>query len=265
MKQRDQVIKKWNGQKKNCYDVGACGGTTPQGGGLRVRLPVGSLEIIKWLFCRHSVALGFHSASNSSEYQGISLGVKCGRRVELTTMPSWLGGISKEGWNPNIPSTPWVFVSCLGNLYLYYDVDGLMHSSDIVSRAGHRHQGRIFPSQTQQDGYLILHKYGRELVFKLLRFLFLTNETTNIFQNMFYGLAGNVSIACASRHLHKEDCSMHLKMACSCNIVFVFYRSTPLEKPPHLRHFINLGPYNLHSRKAQIPPPKKNLRAYPKF
>jgi hypothetical protein len=29
-----------------------------------------------------------HSPSNKNEYQGISLGVKCGRRVELTTLPS---------------------------------------------------------------------------------------------------------------------------------------------------------------------------------
>ena len=175
---------------------------------------------------------------------------------------------------------------------------------------------------------------------------------------MFYGLAGNVSIGRVRRHLHKEDCSMQLKMVCSCNVVFVFYRSrvqlkcdgtrwrtggevkgklangvgsqypshylgtwciqhyyrwcahlglpvvdwtdaprrfkrtrpyrrkktksgfcacaitfqtqsTPLQKPHHLgkdlRHFINLGPYILHSRKAQISPPPQNLRAYPNF
>ena len=44
-------------------------------------------------------------------------------------------------------------------------------------------------------------------------------------QNKFYGLARNVSIARVSRHLHKEDCSMQLKMECSCNIEFVFYCS----------------------------------------
>jgi len=30
---------------------------------------------------------GFHAASSRNEHQGISLGVKCGRRVELTTLP----------------------------------------------------------------------------------------------------------------------------------------------------------------------------------
>jgi hypothetical protein len=31
---------------------------------------------------------GVHSVSNRNEYQGISLGVKCGRHVQLTTLPS---------------------------------------------------------------------------------------------------------------------------------------------------------------------------------
>jgi hypothetical protein len=31
---------------------------------------------------------GVNSAFNRSDYQGTSLGVKCGRRVELTALPS---------------------------------------------------------------------------------------------------------------------------------------------------------------------------------
>jgi hypothetical protein len=38
---------------------------------------------------------GVHSPSNKNEYQGISLGVKCGRRVEMTKLPSWLCRTSK--------------------------------------------------------------------------------------------------------------------------------------------------------------------------
>lgn len=33
---------------------------------------------------------GIHSAANRNEYQGTSLGLKCGRRIQLTTLPSWL-------------------------------------------------------------------------------------------------------------------------------------------------------------------------------
>jgi hypothetical protein len=36
---------------------------------------------------------GVHSAYNTNEYQGISLGVKCGRRVELTALPSVVSNV----------------------------------------------------------------------------------------------------------------------------------------------------------------------------
>ena len=41
------------------------------------------------------VSPGFHSASNRNEYQGISLRVKCCRRVELTALTSKLCRMSK--------------------------------------------------------------------------------------------------------------------------------------------------------------------------
>jgi hypothetical protein len=43
------------------------------------------------IFKRH----GVHSVANRNEHQGISLGVKCGRRVQLTTLQSWLCQMSK--------------------------------------------------------------------------------------------------------------------------------------------------------------------------
>jgi hypothetical protein len=50
-----------------------------------LRFPLGSLQIFK--YSSPSVrnrSFGVHSACNRNKYQGISLGVNCGRRVELT-------------------------------------------------------------------------------------------------------------------------------------------------------------------------------------
>ena len=55
----------------------------------RVRFPVGSLEISSDLVLLSAFSSpGVHSGSNRNEYQGISFGVKCARRVELTTLRS---------------------------------------------------------------------------------------------------------------------------------------------------------------------------------
>jgi hypothetical protein len=39
---------------------------------------------------------GFHSAAKENDYQGVFLGVNCGRRVQLTTPPSKLCRMSKQ-------------------------------------------------------------------------------------------------------------------------------------------------------------------------
>jgi hypothetical protein len=54
---------------------------------------------------------GVRPASNTNEYKGIFLGVKCVRRVELTALPSLLCRMSEEGWTPNIPSRVWIFIT----------------------------------------------------------------------------------------------------------------------------------------------------------
>jgi len=54
---------------------------------------------------------GIHSASTTNEYQGISFGVKCGRRVELTTLPSQLCTVKVKGGGPTFLS-PSVFRTC---------------------------------------------------------------------------------------------------------------------------------------------------------
>jgi hypothetical protein len=75
-------------------------------GGSRFDYWQGPWKFSSDLFCMHAFSsLAVHSAHNKNENQGISLGVKCGRRVELTTVPSWFCGISKYGWKPNIEST----------------------------------------------------------------------------------------------------------------------------------------------------------------
>ena len=45
----------------------------------------------------YSLKRGVHSASNKNAYQGISFGIKCGQQAQLTALPSWLCGISKDG------------------------------------------------------------------------------------------------------------------------------------------------------------------------
>jgi hypothetical protein len=62
-------------------------GTAAQDGRSWVRFPGGSLEIFK--------DPGVYSSSNRNEYQRISLGVKCDRRVQLTTVPCWSCRMSK--------------------------------------------------------------------------------------------------------------------------------------------------------------------------
>jgi len=41
-----------------------------------------------YFFCPHTVTRRVQSASNRNYYQGISFGVKCSQRLELTTLPS---------------------------------------------------------------------------------------------------------------------------------------------------------------------------------
>jgi hypothetical protein len=72
-------------------------GTAPQDRKCRVRLPVGSWENFKWPNPSVRIQeLEVHSVSNRNEYQRISLCLKCGWRVELTTLPSKLCRTSKQ-------------------------------------------------------------------------------------------------------------------------------------------------------------------------
>ena len=64
--------------------------TKPLDRRFRIRWPEGPfLKFLSDLFLLTAFTrLGVHSASDRSEYQGISLWVQCGRRVELTAVPS---------------------------------------------------------------------------------------------------------------------------------------------------------------------------------
>jgi hypothetical protein len=77
------------GPFNNSSDSTADWGTAPQDGSLRVRSPVGTHS-----YCPHSVFPG-STQSNRNAYQGISSGLKCGRLVELKTVPSSLCRVSK--------------------------------------------------------------------------------------------------------------------------------------------------------------------------
>jgi hypothetical protein len=63
-----------------------------QDGSFRVRFPgnpLGEFKVTYFLLPAFS-SPAVHSDCNRNEYHGIILGVKCGRRAELKTVPSWV-------------------------------------------------------------------------------------------------------------------------------------------------------------------------------
>ena len=58
-------------------------------------------------YCPHSVSVG----SNLTVREMSTLGVKCGRWVELPSMSYWLYRMSNYGWKPNIPFSLRVFMT----------------------------------------------------------------------------------------------------------------------------------------------------------
>ena len=87
----------------------------PQDGRHRFRFPMGALEFFKWP--NPSAAFtspGDHSVANMNDCQGIFLGVKCGRLVELTSLPSWLSECQSKDGSSTCTTFLWVCLTFYG-------------------------------------------------------------------------------------------------------------------------------------------------------
>jgi len=74
---------------------------------------------VTYSFCPHSVALGSTHPLTEKTTKEFPWGVKCGRRIEQKTLPSWLCQMSKQERKPKIPPRLWVFKTCYGESLLF--------------------------------------------------------------------------------------------------------------------------------------------------